>query len=90
MAAAADGVLIVSLAGKTKRRAVAEVIGTLRRLRANIVGVVLNQVSHNTSADGYQYSGYYEKHYSRYYKQTKEQVALTEFAKRESIQVKDF
>ena len=68
MAAAADGVLIVSLAGETKRRAVAEVIGALRRLRANIVGVVLNRVSHNTSANGYQYSGYYGKHYAKYYK----------------------
>jgi capsular exopolysaccharide synthesis family protein len=71
MAAAADGVLIVSLAGETKRRAVVEVISTLRRLRANIVGVVLNRVSHNTSANGYQYSSYYGKHYSKYSEQTK-------------------
>ena len=68
MAAAADGVLLVSRAGETKRGAVAEVIAALRRLRANIVGVVLNQVSHNTSANGYQYSGYYQKHYAEYYK----------------------
>ena len=62
MASAADGVLVVSRAAQTKRRAVAEVISALRRVHANIVGVVLNQVSHNTSADGYSYYGY--NHYS--------------------------
>jgi capsular exopolysaccharide synthesis family protein len=67
MATAADGVLIISLAGETRRRAVAEVISVLNRVRANIVGVVLNQVSHNTSADGYSYYGYYR--YGHYQKQ---------------------
>jgi len=66
MAAAADGVLITSLAGETRRRAVAEVIGTLRRVHANIIGVVLNQVSRNTSSDGYSYYGYYGYNNSRY------------------------
>jgi Mrp family chromosome partitioning ATPase len=66
MSTAADGVLIISVAGETRRRAVAEVIGVLNRLRANIVGVVLNQVSQNTSADGYSYYGYYR--YSHYQK----------------------
>jgi len=63
MATAADGVLIVSLAGETKRKSVASVVSTLRRLRANILGVVLNQVSQNTSADGYSYYGYYKYGY---------------------------
>jgi len=66
MATAADGVLIISLAGETKRRAVAEVISVLSRLRANIVGVVLNQVSRNTSADGYSYYGYYRYGHYQY------------------------
>jgi capsular exopolysaccharide synthesis family protein len=67
IATAADGVLIISLAGDTRRRAVAEVISVLHRLRANIVGVVLNQVSHNTSSDGYSYYGYYRYgHYGHY------------------------
>jgi capsular exopolysaccharide synthesis family protein len=70
IAAAADGVLIVSLAGETRRKAVAEVISVLHRLRANIIGVVLNQVSQNTSADGYSYYGYYGKNYSGYNKPT--------------------
>jgi capsular exopolysaccharide synthesis family protein len=63
MATAADGVLIVSLAGQTKRKSVAAVVSTLRRLRANIIGVVLNQVSQHTSADGYSYYGYYKYGY---------------------------
>jgi succinoglycan biosynthesis transport protein ExoP len=66
MAAAADGVLIISRAGETRRKAVAEVISVLSRLRANIIGVVLNQVSQNTSADGYSYYGYYR--YGHYQK----------------------
>lgn len=66
IATAADGVLIVSRAGETRRRAVAEVIGVLRRLRANIVGVVLNQMTYNTSPDGYAYNGYHGNYYSDY------------------------
>jgi Mrp family chromosome partitioning ATPase len=66
MTTAADGVLIVSRAGETKRRAVAEVISVLNRLRANIIGVVLNQVSKDTSSDGYSYYGYYRYGHYRY------------------------
>ena len=58
MASAADGVVIVSRAGKTKRKAVAMVVSMLQRLRANIIGVVLNQVTHDTSGEGYSYYGY--------------------------------
>jgi capsular exopolysaccharide synthesis family protein len=60
MASAADGVLVTTIAGKTKRGAVADVISALHRVHANIVGVVLNQVSRNTFGDGYSYY----KHYS--------------------------
>lgn len=63
IAAAADGVLIVSLAGETKRKAVAAVVSSLKRLRVNIIGVVLNQVSKNTSSDTYSHYGYY--HYGQ-------------------------
>jgi capsular exopolysaccharide synthesis family protein len=65
MATAADGVLIISQAGETRRKAVAEVISVLNRVRANIVGVVLNQVSQNTSSDGYSYYGYYRYGYNQ-------------------------
>jgi|SRR5271157_253333 len=66
MATTADGVLIISLAGETRRRAVAEVISVLNRLRANIVGVVLNKVSPNTSSEAYSYYGYYGYSHYRY------------------------
>jgi capsular exopolysaccharide synthesis family protein len=65
MASAADGVLIVSRAGSTRRKDVAEVISVLSRLRANIVGVVLNQVTHNMSPDGYAYYGYHRYGYGQ-------------------------
>ncbi len=59
MANAADGVLIVSKAGHTKRKAVASTVSALRRIRANLIGVVLNQIKPDTSADGYSYHGYH-------------------------------
>ena len=64
MSTAADGVLIVSYAGETRRRAVAEVVTVLNRLHANIIGVVLNRASSNTSSDGYYY-GYYRYGYEQ-------------------------
>ncbi len=63
MATAADGVLIVTRAGVTTRKGVSAVVSTLARLRANLLGVVLNQVRHNTSAEGYSYYGYYRYRY---------------------------
>jgi capsular exopolysaccharide synthesis family protein len=68
MASAADGVLIVSRAGETRRGAVAEVIGVLRRLRANVIGVVLNQMNQTSSSDGYGHYGYQRYNYSEYQK----------------------
>lgn len=73
IAAAADGVLIVSLAGETKRKVVAAVISTLKRLRANIIGVIMNQVGLNTSSGGYSYYGY--NYYGRYGKDDNENPA---------------
>jgi len=59
MASAADGVVIISRAGETKRRTVAAVVSTLQRIRANIIGVVLNRVTKHTSSEGYSYYGYH-------------------------------
>jgi len=58
MASAADGVLIISRAGETKRKTVATVVSTLQRIRANIIGLVLNRVTQKTSSDAYSYYGY--------------------------------
>ena len=64
MASAVDGVIVVARAGDTSRTALASVITTLARLRANLIGVVLNEV-HREISPGYYYS-YYNR-YSKYY-----------------------
>ncbi|MGC9950707.1 MAG: polysaccharide biosynthesis tyrosine autokinase [Bryobacteraceae bacterium] len=66
MAAAVDGVVIVARAGETNRSAIGSALNTLQRVRANIIGVVLNEVTREMS-DTYHYYGYYGK-YNRYYK----------------------
>ncbi len=62
MAAAVDGVLVVTRAGQTSRKAVASVLSTLGRLRANVLGLVLNEVTRHVSAS-YYYYGYYRRYY---------------------------
>jgi polysaccharide biosynthesis transport protein len=68
MATAVDGVVVVAVAGQTDRKAVGAVLGVLQRVRANVVGLVLNEVTRDMS-DTYHYYGYYGKYY-RYYKPT--------------------
>jgi len=64
MATAVDGVIVVARAGDTSRKALSSVITTLGRLRANLVGVVLNEVHREVSAGYYYYYGHYSKYYS--------------------------
>ena len=65
MAAAVDGVVMVAVAGETNRKAIDLALTTLRRLRANVLGLVLNEITSDTS-DGYYYHGYYGKYYKYY------------------------
>jgi succinoglycan biosynthesis transport protein ExoP len=67
MAAIVDGVVVITLAGQTSRTAVASVLNNLKRLKANVIGVALNEVREDMS-DRYYYYGYYGKYYSKYYK----------------------
>jgi capsular exopolysaccharide synthesis family protein len=62
MATTVDGVVVVARAGQTSRKAVASVLATLNRLRAKVVGVVLNEV-HKELSDSYYYYGYYRSYY---------------------------
>jgi capsular exopolysaccharide synthesis family protein len=62
MATAVDGVIVVARAGQTTRRAVASVLATLNRLRAKVVGLVLNEV-HKELSESYYYYGYYRSYY---------------------------
>ena len=57
MATAVDAVVVVARAGETDRKAVASVLATLARLRANVLGLVLNEVNQEMSYH-YQY-GYH-------------------------------
>ena len=66
MAAAADGVVMVAVAGETNRKALDIALSTLRRLRANVLGLVLNEITSNSS-EGYYYHGYYGKYYKYYH-----------------------
>lgn len=70
MAAVVDGVVVITMAGQTNRNAVASVLSSLRRLKTNVIGVVLNEVRADMS-DRYYYYGYYGKYYSKYYKALK-------------------
>ena len=70
MAAVVDGVVVITLAGQTNRRAVERVLSSLRRIRTNVIGVVLNDVREHMSDRYYNY-GYYGKYYSKYYTPTK-------------------
>jgi polysaccharide biosynthesis transport protein len=65
MAAAVDGVIVVAVAGRTNRKALGSAVNTLKRLRANIVGVVLNEVRADSS-DNYYYHHYHPKYYKHY------------------------
>jgi len=65
MSATADGVVIISRAGETRRRAVGAVVNMLQRVHANVIGVILNQVTQNTSSDAYTYYKHYRYNYDR-------------------------
>lgn len=69
LACLVDGVLMVALAGSTNRKALRTAVTTLKRLRANLLGVALNEVK----ADGE--SGYYYHYYSAKYYRHYEQSA---------------
>ena len=58
VAKAVDGVVVMARAGATNRKAVAAVLATLKRLRANVVGLVLNEVDKGTAPGYYHYSDY--------------------------------
>ncbi len=68
VAIAVDGVVVLARAGETSRKAVARALATLNRLRANVIGLVLNEVDKN-NAHGYYY---YYSDYRKYYAESKQ------------------
>jgi polysaccharide biosynthesis transport protein len=65
IAALADAVIIVARAGRTNRTAVSSVVDQLKRVRANIIGIVLNGVRADMSSHYYYYSPRYYSHYDK-------------------------
>jgi capsular exopolysaccharide synthesis family protein len=65
MATAVDGVLMVVKTGQTNRNALGSALATLARLRANVVGIVMNEVRADSS-EGYYYHYYGPNYYRRY------------------------
>ncbi len=72
MAASVDGVAMVALAGRTNRKALSSAVGTLKRLRANVVGIILNEVRADSS-DNYYYH-YHPKYYKHYSMEVEKEV----------------
>jgi capsular exopolysaccharide synthesis family protein len=70
IAIAVDGVVIVAVAGETNRKAIGAVIATLRRLKANVLGIMLNRTSKATGSY-YYYHSYEYGTYSYYTKSAK-------------------
>jgi polysaccharide biosynthesis transport protein len=70
MSALVDGVLIVARSGQTNRKALGASIGTLTRLRSNVLGIVMNEVKADNS-DTYYYH-YHPKYYRDYNAAVKE------------------
>ena len=66
LATAVDGIALVTRAGQTNRKALHTAISTLNRLRVNVLGVLLNDVTKELS-DSYYYYSYYGKYYGKYY-----------------------
>jgi Mrp family chromosome partitioning ATPase len=64
MASIVDGVLVVALSGQTNRRALASTVSSLKRLRTNLLGVVLNRMN-SDGGSGYYYN-YSPKNYKYY------------------------
>ena len=63
VATAVDGVVVLARAGQTSRNAVARALATLNRLRANVIGLVLNEVD-KSNTHGYYYYNDYRKYYA--------------------------
>lgn len=62
LASAVDGVLVVVKAGVTSRSAVRAVVTLLSRLRANVLGIVLNGITADMG-ESYRYYAHYGKYY---------------------------
>lgn len=65
LAIAVDGIVLVAVAGETNRKAIISVVSTLRRLNANLLGMVLNRITRDSSNGYYYYYSYLDYYYGR-------------------------
>ena len=68
LATLVDGVVLVARAGQTSREMVAAGFHQIRRVRSNVIGLVLNQVSQHDQ------QGYHSYYYSYYRRDEDEEV----------------
>jgi capsular exopolysaccharide synthesis family protein len=59
IASSVDGVMVVVCADRTRRHSLGTVLNTLKRLRANTIGVAINKIEVNQQPDSYKYLQYY-------------------------------
>jgi polysaccharide biosynthesis transport protein len=90
LAQSVDGVILVAKPGSTKKSAFKQSIETLKAVKANILGVVLNEVNPSSRKYGYYYNHYYTNgHY--YYdaagnkKSKKKEKNTSEFVPQEQL-----
>lgn len=65
-----DGVLLVAKPGETQIGALKQAVDRLRQVNANLLGVVLNEITEN--GHGYYYKGYQYYNYKEYYEEDQE------------------
>jgi len=58
-----DGLILVVKPGKTKMTALQQTVEQLRRVNANVIGVVMNDLEFSRSRYGYYYKSYYSSYY---------------------------
>jgi hypothetical protein len=64
MAVGVNGVVVIAMAAQTNRDAVNGVLSSLKRVKANVIGMALNEARKDMS-DRYYYYGYYGEYYSK-------------------------
>lgn len=65
-----DGVLLVVRPGETRMGALKQAVETMRRVNANLLGLVFNGVGKNRGYYDYYYKSYYYNYYDNHHKRT--------------------
>ena len=86
LASRVDGVIVVVKPGVTKLAACKQAVEQLRRVGANLLGVILNEVEFRRSRYAYyHYKGYYYAYYDQGKKPTNGRLSKNGLRKRDKI-----